>query len=52
MHVGMRMRFAGRRLAEHGMTARNEGRMRKTVREGGIGMGMAKHGMAAYPLPP
>jgi hypothetical protein len=53
MHVGMG--FAGR------------GRMRKTVRGGGngngrttqngsredsVGMGMAEHGMAAYPLPP
>jgi hypothetical protein len=38
-------------MAEHGMAAGNgnglceEGRMRKTMREGG--MGMAEHGMAA-----
>jgi hypothetical protein len=43
-------------VAEHGMTAGNgnelcgEGRMRKIVRGGG--MGMAEHGMVAYPLPP
>jgi hypothetical protein len=48
------MGFAGT-LAEHGMTAGNEnglcgeGRMRKTVRGGG--MRMTEYGMTAYPLP-
>jgi hypothetical protein len=39
MHVGMRMRFAGR------------GNEKDSAGRGG-GMRMAEHGMTAYPLPP
>jgi hypothetical protein len=43
MHVGMRMSFMGMRKTEHGN--RNG-----LCGEGGIGM--AEHGMSAYPLLP
>jgi hypothetical protein len=45
MHVGMRMRFAGRGEWERQWQSGIEWALR------GGEMGMAEHGMAAYPLP-
>jgi hypothetical protein len=58
MYVGMRMSFVGegRMRMGMGMSFVGEGRMRKETgrenRKCRTGMGMAEHGMAAYPLLP